>query len=99
VERSPLGIHTRSKRPHTLTDDQVWQLQEACRRLRDRFLVTLLYESGLRISEALGLRHADLDPASCADAGGKADNLAAHHGGCATNFLHNISPDIKDFRR
>lgn len=24
-----------------------------------------------------------------------ADNLAAHHGGCATNFLHNISPDIK----
>jgi integrase/recombinase XerD len=44
---SPLRIHTRSKRPHTLTDDQVSQLQEACRRLRDRFLVTLLYESGV----------------------------------------------------
>jgi hypothetical protein len=28
-------------------------------------------------------------------AGGKADNLAAHHGGCATNFLHNILPGIK----
>jgi site-specific recombinase XerD len=66
VERSPLRIHTRSKRPRTLTDDEVSQLQDACRRLRDRFLVTLLYESGLRISEALGLRHADLDPAACA---------------------------------
>ena len=36
----------------------------ACDRLRDRFLFTLLAESGLRIGEALGLRHSDIDAAS-----------------------------------
>jgi len=33
---------------------------DACDRLRDRFLFALLYETGLRIGEALGLRHEDL---------------------------------------
>ncbi|MEV0489999.1 tyrosine-type recombinase/integrase [Streptomyces atratus] len=33
----------------------------ACNRRRDRFLIALLDDSGLRISEALGLRHADLN--------------------------------------
>jgi site-specific recombinase XerD len=64
VERSPLRIHARRKPPRDLSDDEVALLQDACRRLRDRFLVTLLYEAGLRISEALGLRHSDLDPAA-----------------------------------
>jgi integrase len=64
VERSPLRIAANRKRPKDLTDDDVLLLQDACLRLRDRFLVTLIYESGLRISEALGLRHSDLDPAA-----------------------------------
>jgi site-specific recombinase XerD len=64
VERSPLRIVAGRKRPKDLTDDDVSLLQDACLRLRDRFLVTLIYESGLRISEALGLRHSDLDPAA-----------------------------------
>ena len=32
--------------------------------LRDRFLFALLYDSGCRIGEALGLRHEDIDAAS-----------------------------------
>ena len=36
-------------------------LIEACERLRDRFLLTLLRGTGLRIGEALGLRHEDID--------------------------------------
>ncbi|WP_322746691.1 tyrosine-type recombinase/integrase [Saccharothrix syringae] len=64
VEHSPLRLPAGGrKRPRELSDDEVTLLQDACLRLRDRFLVTLLYESGLRIGEALGLRHADLDPA------------------------------------
>jgi len=36
-------------------------LIEACTRLRDRFLLSLLRGCGLRIGEALGLRHEDVD--------------------------------------
>jgi integrase len=35
-------------------------LLNACARRRDRLLVGLLYESGMRIGQALGLRHADI---------------------------------------
>ncbi len=34
---------------------------EACGRLRDRFMLSLLRGTGLRIGEALGLRHEDVD--------------------------------------
>ncbi len=46
--------------PQTLSDDQVQQLIQACHRKRDAFLVTLLYETGMRIGQALGLRHEDV---------------------------------------
>lgn len=36
----------------------------ACDRLRDRFLFSLLAASGLRVGEALGLRHSDIDAAA-----------------------------------
>ena len=36
-------------------------LIDACARLRDRFLLSLLRATGLRIGEALGLRHEDID--------------------------------------
>ena len=35
----------------------------SCDRLRDRFLVSLLAGTGMRVGEALGLRHDDVDPA------------------------------------
>lgn len=52
---------TRGPRPKTVTDEQVTALLAACSTYRDRFLVHLLDQSGLRVGEALGLRHADLD--------------------------------------
>ncbi|WP_255398078.1 tyrosine-type recombinase/integrase [Sulfobacillus sp. hq2] len=47
------------KVPKTLTVDQVQQILAHCRHRRDRFLVALLYETGMRIGQALNLRHAD----------------------------------------
>lgn len=46
--------------PGTLSREQVKQLIEACNRIRDKFLICLLYETGVRIGEALGLRHEDI---------------------------------------
>ncbi|NJM19126.1 MAG: site-specific integrase, partial [Richelia sp. SL_2_1] len=43
-----------------LTQSQVNSLIEACNTQRDKFLIQLLYETGLRIGEALGLRHSDM---------------------------------------
>jgi integrase/recombinase XerD len=44
----------------TLTRDQVQRLLGACTNTRDRFLLTLLYETGMRIGQVLGLRHSDI---------------------------------------
>ena len=38
-----------------LTEEDVRQLVEACRKERDRLLITLLFQTGVRISEALAL--------------------------------------------
>jgi len=46
--------------PGSLTTEKVQYLIEACNRTRDKFLICLLYETGLRIGEALGLRHEDI---------------------------------------
>ena len=46
--------------PRTLTPEQVQLLIDGCNRTRDRLLIALLYETGLRVGQALGLRHTDL---------------------------------------
>jgi integrase len=48
----------------TLDAEQVAAIVAACDRLRDRFLFSLLASSGLRVGEALGLRHSDIDAAA-----------------------------------
>ena len=45
--------------PRTLAPDQVATLLGACHRQRDRFLLALMYETGMRVGQALGLRHED----------------------------------------
>jgi integrase/recombinase XerD len=57
------AIALRSERhlPRELSPAEVQGLIEACDRLRDRFLLSLLRGAGLRIGEALGLRHEDID--------------------------------------
>lgn len=46
--------------PDALTADQAGRVLACCRRPRERFLVILLHETGLRIGEALGLRRFDM---------------------------------------
>ena len=45
--------------PRTLAPDQVATLLGACHRQRDRFLLASMYETGMRVGQALGLRHED----------------------------------------
>lgn len=46
--------------PGCLTSEQIQQLVNACNRIRDKFIICLLYETGMRIGEILGLRHEDI---------------------------------------
>ncbi len=46
--------------PRVFSPVEVQSLLDACTRLRDRLLLCLLHESGMRIGQALGLRHADI---------------------------------------
>lgn len=53
----------RRQRPKTITKEQVQQLLDACCNQRDRLLVRLLYESAIRVGEALALWVQDVDVA------------------------------------
>ncbi len=58
--RRPVRLRPTRRLPETLSADQVAALLGACEHLRDRFLIALLAETGMRIGQALGLRHADV---------------------------------------
>ena len=55
-----LKLKVPKKAPKTITTEEVEQLVKACKRTRDKFLLCLLHESGMRIGQALGLRHEDI---------------------------------------
>lgn len=46
--------------PGCLTIEEIVALVSGCNRVRDKFIVCMLYETGLRIGELLGLRHEDI---------------------------------------
>lgn len=48
-------------KPKVLTKEEVKRLIKNCSNLRDKFLLSLLYESGMRIGEALSLWIEDID--------------------------------------
>jgi len=58
--RRTIQLRVPHKHPTILTVPQVQAILDCCSRLRDRLLFALLWESGIRIGEALGLRHEDL---------------------------------------
>jgi integrase len=58
--RRTIALKVPKKLPRVLTTGEVQSILNACDRLRDRFLVALPYDSGMRIGEALGLRHQDI---------------------------------------
>ncbi|WP_405059767.1 site-specific integrase [Kribbella sp. NBC_01505] len=63
--RPEIKLKAPKKTPRTLTAEQLRMVLESCEHLRDRFLFGLLAGAGLRIGEALGLRHEDIDTAGC----------------------------------
>jgi integrase/recombinase XerD len=48
------------KLPQILTATKVQAILDACEHLRDRLLFAILWDTGVRVGEALGLRHEDL---------------------------------------
>ena len=56
-----ITLRAERRAPRELSQAEMTTLIDGCVRLRDKFLVTLLRSTGLRIGEALGLRHEDVD--------------------------------------
>ena len=59
--RRTMTVRAERRLPREIDAEQFTRLLAACTRARDRFLLVLLRGSGMRIGEALGLRHEDLD--------------------------------------
>jgi integrase/recombinase XerD len=59
--RRTVSLKADRRIPRALPDAEVDTLLAACDLDRDRLLLTLLRQAGLRVGEALGLRHEDLD--------------------------------------
>lgn len=55
-----LKLKQPQKQPKTLSQEQIEALVGACKNTRDKFLICLLNDSGLRIGQALGLHHSDI---------------------------------------
>jgi site-specific recombinase XerD len=60
VRTRPVLLRVPHKLPATLTAEQIGALVAACDHLRDRLLLAVLAETGARIGQVLGLRHADI---------------------------------------
>ncbi len=55
-----ISLKASKKLPRILAASETQAALDACTRLRDRFFFALLYDSGCRAGEALGLRHEDI---------------------------------------
>lgn len=64
-KRNILNLKVSKRIPSIVTPEQVKQLIDACEHIRDKFLVSLLYETGMRIGQVLGLRHEDIHSRDC----------------------------------
>jgi integrase/recombinase XerD len=58
--RRTIKLSTSPSRPRVFTVSEAQAVLDGCEHLRDRLLFALLLETGVRIGEALGLRHEDL---------------------------------------
>jgi integrase len=59
IPTRPVRLPVPRRSPRVLEAEQVVAILTACEHLRDRFLLALLAGEGMRIGQALGLRHAD----------------------------------------
>jgi integrase/recombinase XerD len=60
VRTRVVSVKREQRRPKTLTSEQVQKLINACMHTRDRFLLALLFSTGIRVGQALGLKHEDV---------------------------------------
>ncbi|MBL1177132.1 tyrosine-type recombinase/integrase [Pantanalinema sp. GBBB05] len=60
VKTRLLKLKEPKRQVKTLTQEQVKTLIDTCKHLRDKFLICLLHETGMRIGQALGLQHEDV---------------------------------------
>ena len=60
LRHAVIRVRAIKRLPRVFSPVEVQSLLDACTRLRDRLLLCLLHESGMRIGQALGLRHADI---------------------------------------
>jgi integrase len=60
VARRPIHVPQPRRLPATLTVEEIGALLAACEHLRDKLLLALLEETGMRVGQALGLRHGDI---------------------------------------
>ncbi|AOS91627.1 integrase (plasmid) [Mycobacterium intracellulare subsp. chimaera] len=58
--RRAIALKASKKLARVLSPAEVQTILDGCGRLRDRLLFALLYDTGMRIGEALGLRHNDI---------------------------------------
>ena len=63
VRSRAVTVPSSRRLPRALDRGEVEAIAHACERLRDRFLIELLAGTGMRVGEALGLRHEDVDAA------------------------------------
>jgi integrase/recombinase XerD len=61
VRTRVVSVSREKRQVKTLTEEQLKKVLSACTHTRDRFLFTLLYSTGMRIGQALGLRHEDIN--------------------------------------
>ncbi len=65
IPTRPVKLKAPRHLPRTLSLEEVTAILAACVRLRDRFLFALLAETGMRVGQALGLRHSDFVSRRC----------------------------------
>jgi integrase/recombinase XerD len=59
-QKRVVAVKREQHKPKTLTDEQIQALIAACMHTRDKFLLTLMYHTGMRVGQCLGLKHEDL---------------------------------------
>lgn len=59
LRRRAIRLKEHRKQPRILRPTEVQAVLDGCERLRDRLLFAVLHDTGMRIGEALGLRHED----------------------------------------
>jgi integrase/recombinase XerD len=65
VQAPVVRVRARRRTPRTLSEHEVAALVAACERGRDRLLLAVLAGTGIRVGQALGLRHSDVVSRRC----------------------------------